>query len=112
MQSDLFSYTPPVKYPLVAGHRNAETSIEAAQKVDAKAGRKQRCYDAIVAHLRKCGAHGATTHELSLSLPDYDYAYIQPRTSELSSVEMNLITYRGERRKNAKGNSERVWVLV
>lgn len=109
-QLDMFGVASA--YPHSAGHRGVDTSIEAASKVDARKSRKKKCYEDIIEHLRKCGAFGATTHELAYALKQYDYEYLQPRTSELSRPEIGRISYSGKRRMNSKGSSERVWVIA
>ena len=108
-QPDLFSYQPPPRYPHAAGHRRVDTSVEAAKKVDERKTRKLECYEAILAFLHMRGTEGATTHELTAALGQYDYDYLQPRTSEL--FKLGKILDSGQRRKNAKGSTERVWIV-
>lgn len=104
--NDLFTYTE--HYPHRAGHRGIDTSIEAASKVDDNKSRKMQCYAIIIAQLKHAG--GLTTSELATRLIEYSYEYIQPRTAEM--FKLGMIQYRGERRKNSKGSTERVWVTI
>ena len=95
-------------YPHVAGHRRVDTSVEAAKKIDANKSRKMKCYQEVLAHLLRMGSYGATTHELERALAEYDYDYLQPRVTEM--FKLGKIFVSEQRRKNAKGNNERVWI--
>lgn len=104
-EPDLFTHAD--RYPHVAGHRRVDTSVEAANKVDDNKSRKLQCYRDIKEQLK---IRGLTTSELADRLPNYSYEYIQPRTTEM--FKLGLTQYRGERRKNSRGSTERVWEVV
>lgn len=91
-------------YPEAPGHRNAETSVAAANALAPKLGRLQRlAHEAI----RAAGWLGLTADELAERL-EMDRYSVQPRTSELK--RKGLIRDSGQRRPNATGKQAIVWV--
>ncbi|MBX9644927.1 MAG: MarR family transcriptional regulator [Novosphingobium sp.] len=91
-------------YPDAPGHRNAETSIAAANALAPKLGRLQRM---AVRAIRDAGENGLTADELAARL-GLDRWSIQPRTSELK--RKGLIRDSGQRRPNCTGKLAIVWV--
>ncbi|MBS3929057.1 MAG: hypothetical protein KGZ65_12920 [Sphingomonadales bacterium] len=91
-------------YPDAPGHRNAETSIAAADAIAPKLGRLQRMSERAI---RDAGENGLTADELAARL-DMDRWSIQPRTSELR--RKGLIRDSGQRRPNCTGKLAIVWV--
>ncbi len=91
-------------YPNAPGHRNVETSMDAADALVAKLGRlQQRVRTAI----RNAGRSGLTAEELAAVLQESIRA-VQPRTSELQ--RKGLIRDGGDRRFNSTGRRAIVWV--
>lgn len=92
-------------YPDAPGHRNVETSIEAAKAIAPSLGRLQRlALDAIKGR----GAVGLTADELA-EVVGLDRYSIQPRTSELR--RKYLIVDSGRRRLNSSRKRAIVWVV-
>jgi len=91
-------------YPDAPGHRNAETSIAAANALAPELGRLQRM---AVRAIRDAGENGLTADELAARL-GMDRWSIQPRTSELK--RKLLIRDSGQRRPNCTGKLAIVWV--
>lgn len=91
-------------YPDAPGHRDIDTSIEAARSIATSAGRLQRT--ALFA-LQEVGLRGLTSQELA-DRTGIDFASIQPRTSELR--RKGLIEDSGQRRHNRNGKRAIVWV--
>lgn len=94
----------PTEYPHAAGHRDVETSIEAARSIDIATGHLQRI---ALQAIRAAGARGLTTHELADAARIHRDA-LQPRVSELRA--RGLVHDSGSRRRNATGKNAIVWV--
>ena len=93
-------------YPNAPGHRNVETSMDAADTLVAKLGRlQQRVRTAI----RNAGRSGLTAEELAAALQESIRA-VQPRTSELR--RLGLIRDSGDRRLNSTRRRAIVWVTT
>ena len=93
-------------YPDAPGHRNVDTSIEAADALAPKLGRLQRLAEATI---RDAGADGLTADELAARL-NTDRWSIQPRTTELK--RKGIIRDSGQRRHNATGKRAIVWIAA
>lgn len=93
-------------YPNAPGHRNVQTSMEAADALAPKLGRLQRL---ALATVRNAGWIGLTADELA-ALLEMDRYSIQPRTSELK--RKGLIRDSGLRRHNCTGKLAIVWVAA
>ena len=93
-------------YPNAPGHRSVETSIDAADALAPKLGRRQRMAETTI---RDAGLYGLTADELAARL-DMDRWSIQPRTSELK--RKGLIRDSGHRRPNATGKLAIVWTVA
>ena len=91
-------------YPDAPGHRDVDTSIDAARIMANSASRLQRT--ALFA-LQEVGSRGLTSQELA-DRTGIDFASIQPRTSELR--RKGLIRDSGQRRRNRNGKRAIVWV--
>lgn len=89
-------------YPNAPGHRNTDTSFDAAASVKPSAAKLQQM---VLAELAKSPA---TSFELAARL-NVTYASIQPRTSELSAKSAILDS--GLRRKSESGRNSIVWKL-
>ncbi len=93
-------------YPDAPGHRNVDTSIEAANDLAPKVGRLQRmALDAI----RCAGRQGLTADEL-MGVLGMERWSVQPRTSELK--RKGLIRDSGLRRRNVSGKRAIVWIIA
>jgi len=90
-------------YPDTPGHRDIDTSVDAAEALAPKLGRLQRMAATAIGD---AGAEGLTTDELASWL-DMDRWSIQPRTSELR--RKGMIRDSGKRRPNATGKRAIVW---
>ena len=93
-------------YPDTPGHRNVETSIDAANALAPKLGRLQRMAEGAI---RDAGWLGLTADELAARL-DLDRWSIQPRTTELR--RMGRIRDSGQRRPNRTGKAAIVWIVA
>lgn len=94
-QGDLF------KYPHVPGHRDTDTSREAAEAVQPRSATlRGEC----LALFRRC--NNWTADEMAYWL-DESILAIRPRITELN--KMGLIKDTGERRPNASGRRAIVW---
>lgn len=93
-------------YPDTPGHRNVETSIDAAAALSPKLGRLQRMAEGAI---RDAGEHGLTADELAARL-DLDRWSTRPRTSELR--RKGVVRDSGQRRPNSSGKLAIVWVTV
>ena len=93
-------------YPNAPGHRGVDTSIEAARDMRPASKRLQ---DAIIAKLKSYGALGATTSELAIALSK-PIGNVRPRVTELRAL--GKVEPSAERRKNHRGKTEIVWVMV
>lgn len=93
-------------YPDAPGHRNVDTSIDAADALTPKLGRLQRLAEATI---RDAGSNGLTADELASRL-DLDRWSIQPRTTELR--RKGIILDSGQRRHNATGKRAIVWIAA
>jgi len=88
-------------------HRDAdETEVEAAEKVQPKAGRLRRM---VFRAVKASGSWGTTGDELVRRIPEVRPYSLRPRLTELGQA--GLIEKQGTR-KNRNGNPERVWVAV
>jgi len=93
-------------YPHHPGHRNVDTSIEAADAMASVTGRvRTAAYNAIKA----AGPDGLTCEELAAAT-GFERGTIQPRTTELKL--MHRIKDSNERRRNANGKRAIVWVAL
>jgi len=93
-------------YPNAPGHRDVDTSVEAAQAIKPHLGRLQKTVcDIIIA----AGPKGLTTNEIADRL-NIDRGSVQPRTSELRA--RGLIIDSKVRRFNPNGKRAIVWVAV
>lgn len=91
-------HRPPVR-------RNArDTSREAAERV---AGRSATLRAQVLAHLRACGAHGATDQEMQGALALHSDTQV-PRRWEL--VRAGAVVASGARRRTRSGCSAIVWI--
>jgi hypothetical protein len=93
-------------YPDSPGHRNIDTSIEAANAIASIAGPLRRL---VYAEIHRAGRKGLTTDEIAVALDMHRYS-VQPRTSELKCD--HRIEDSGQRRKNASGCNAIVWVVA
>lgn len=91
-------------YPHVPGHRNVDTSSEAAREIARTVGHLQRI---ALRAIRAAGARGLTTYELAAAAR-VPRDSIQPRTSELRAL--GLIRDSGARRLNPNGRRAIVWI--
>ena len=94
------------RHPDAPGHRNIDTSIEAADAIAPELGRLQRL---ARTEIRAAGDKGLTADELAarMNMPRWS---IQPRTTELS--RKGFIRDSGQRRRNATGKRAIVWVAA
>lgn len=97
-------------YPDRAGHRGDDCSIEAADGVEARRGRKLKCYEMILDCLGHLPGRGMTSYEFCEYQRDFKHNYAQPRFSELFAL--GKIKKSGERRPNPDGNNSNVWILA
>ena len=93
-------------YPHVPGHRDTDTSREAAESVEGVAGRYRLM---VLRAILEAGASGLTTNECA-DLLDVDKGTVQPRTSEL--LRLGKIKDSGRRRLNASGRRAIVWIVA
>jgi hypothetical protein len=93
-------------YPDAPGHRNVDTSIEAANDLAPKVGRLQRM---ALEAIRASGCQGLSAEEL-MGVMGMERWSVQPRTSELK--RKGLIRDSGLRRYNASGKRAIVWITV
>ena len=93
------------EYPFVAGHRGVDTSISAAEAINAALPRLQRTVMSVVA---AAGHHGATGDEIANVLA-WERHRVRPRTSELRRA--GKIMDSGARRDGRCGIAQIVWVL-
>lgn len=91
--TDLFTY------PNSPGHRNRDTSREAAESLGNVTLIRNRAYQRIAALPR-------TADEVATSL-GMSVLSVRPRVTEL--YKLNLIEDSGDRRKNASGRKAIVW---
>lgn len=91
-------------YPDAPGHRNIDTSMEAASDLAPKVGPLQRI---ALGAIRNAGCFGLTSDEL-MAIMGMERWSVQPRTSELK--RKGLIRDSGLRRRNASGKHAIVWV--
>ena len=94
------------RYPDAPGHRNVDTSIEAADAIAPDLGRLQRLAETAI---RAAGDAGLTADELAARLKLERWT-IQPRTTELS--RKGFIRDSGQRRQNITGKRAIVWVAA
>ena len=92
------------RYPDAPGHRNVDTSVEAADAIAPDPGRLQRLAETTI---RAVGDAGLTADELAARLKLERWS-IQPRTTELS--RKGFIRNSGLRRQNVTGKRASVWV--
>lgn len=83
---------------------HSATSLAAALDVEPKAGTLR---GAVLAHLRACGAHGATDESIQLALA-MNPSTQRPRRIEL--VKANLVYDSGQTRKTISGHPATVWL--
>jgi predicted ArsR family transcriptional regulator len=101
---DLFTYADT--YPRRAGWKEATTSREAAQAVEAT-GRAARLRDDVLAYYR--AGRQATADEVAEALHE-SVLSIRPRVAELKASGQLVET--GLRRKSSAGRSSHVWRLA
>ena len=94
------------RYPDAPGHRNVDTSVEAADAIAPDLGRLQRLAET---EIRSAGDAGLTADELAARLKLERWS-IQPRTTELS--RKGFIRDSGVRRQNVTGKRAIVWVAA
>lgn len=94
------------RYPEAPGHRNVDTSIDAADALAPRLGRLQHMAAAAIG---SAGESGLTADEFAERLGMERYS-IQPRTTELRRKA--LIRDSGRRRRNATGKAAIVWVAA
>ena len=94
------------RYPDAPGHRNVDTSIEAADAIAPDLGRLQRLAETAI---RAAGDAGLTADELAVRLKLERWS-IQPRTTELR--RKGFIRDSGLRRQNVTGKRAIVWVAA
>ena len=94
------------RYPDAPGHRNVDTSVEAADAIAPDLGRLQRLAET---EIRAAGDAGLTADELAarVDLPRWS---MQPRTTELR--RKGFIRDSGQRRQNIPGKRALVWVAA
>jgi hypothetical protein len=93
-------------YPDAPGHRNVDTSIDAANAIAPDLGRLQRLAETAI---RAAGEAGLTADELAAWLKLERWT-VQPRTTELS--RKGFIRDSGQRRRNVTGKRAIVWVAA
>ena len=89
-----------------ARNSDPETSHEAARRAS---DRLNELEAKVTAHVRSCGAYGATAEETALAL-GIDKQSITPRFSPLA--ERDVLARTTNRRKNQSGSSAVVWVAI
>ena len=94
------------RYPDAPGHRNVDTSVEAADAIAPDLGRLQRLAET---EIRAAGDAGLTADELAARLKLERWS-VQPRTTELS--RKGFIRDSGQRRQNVTGKRAIVWVAA
>jgi hypothetical protein len=94
------------RYPNAPGHRNVDTSVEAAVAIAPKLGRLQGLAEEAI---RNAGRYGLTTEELAARL-EMDRWSIQPRTTEL--LRKGIVRDSGLRRPNVTGRRSIVWIAT
>ena len=92
-----------MNYPTEAGHQHGDTDRAAAEHIE-RSGRAQTLRDQCEDLLRRHPS-GMTADEAAVSLR-VDKLAIRPRFTELK--QRGELVYRGRRRKNASGSSQRV----
>jgi len=93
------------KYPHKAGHRNVDTSVEVAEKVNKTLKRVAKI---VLLELEKVYPKGLTGTEIANKC-NRSILSVRPRTSELKIL--GLIVDTEERRKNEWNNNEIVYKL-
>lgn len=101
---DLFQYADT--YPKRAGYKEANTSKEAAQAVEAT-GRAARLRDDVLAYFQ--AGRQATADEVAEALEE-SVLSIRPRVAELKAA--GLIVETGVRRRSSTSRSSHVWRVV
>lgn len=101
---DLFQYADT--YPKRAGYKEATTSKEAANAVEAT-GRAARLRDDVLAYFK--AGRQATADEVAEALSE-NVLSVRPRVAELKAA--GLIVETGVRRKSSTGRSSHVWRVV
>lgn len=94
------------RYPDRPGHRNTDTSREAAEALSPHLGRLQALSNAAIC---AAGPRGLTKYETSDTL-GIDYTAIHPRISELR--KKGLVVDSGRRRPNPSGKKAIVWIAA
>ncbi len=102
---DLFSYTPPARYPDVPGAKARDTSFDAAAAIGGHAARLRR----LTLEAMRAAPDGMTADEAAAAL-GLSVLSIRPRCSELAKT--NLIIDSKRRRPNASGRSAIVWTAA
>lgn len=103
---DLFSYTPPARYPAAPGYKDRDTSRKAADHVASRAELlRDRCAALVGAYAQV----GRTADEAAADLGE-SILSIRPRFTEL--LHMGRIKDSGQRRRNESGRSAKVWVAA
>ena len=92
------------RYPYVPGAQNETTSRAAAESMLPAVG-TIRAH--VLAHVRQCGAHGATADEVADALALSKFT-ARPRCTELFVMGLTLDS--GRRRRNDSGRMAIVWV--
>ena len=93
------------EYPDVAGHRGVDTSMAAAEVMNASLPRLQR---SVLEVITSRGVRGATGDEIAQALHWHRWR-VRPRTSELKLA--GKIMDSGRRRPSMAGIASIVWVL-
>lgn len=101
---DLFQYADT--YPRRAGYKEATTSREAANGIEAT-GRAARLRDDVLAYFK--AGRQATADEVAEALEE-SVLSIRPRVAELKAA--GLIVETGVRRRSSTGRSSHVWRVV
>lgn len=94
------------EYPFTAGHRDIDTSIAAAELINAALPKLQRSVLSVIA---AAGAHGATGDEIAAVLA-WERHRVRPRTSELR--RLGKIVDSGWRRPSLAGIASIVWTTT
>jgi hypothetical protein len=100
MTDDLFTHA--ARYPSAPGHRDTDTSREAAKDMASRATGLRLAVLGALAQDRTADECAAVLGESVLA--------VRPRTTELK--RLGLITDTGERRPNASGKRAIVWRLT
>lgn len=104
MMADLFDWTPPEKYPHVAGWKDPTTSRDAAEKIKPVV---KTLRDQALGALRLAWPTGLTADQIAAKLGRSELS-IRPRISELR--ELRAIEPSTGRGTNASGMSAIIWV--